>query len=209
MQVVARWVPSLALSADLDAAGWHDVPSLRIDRTWRGDPAPPELTTVARAAWTASHLWFGFDCAFVELDADDVVDTTVERGCLWERDVCEAFVRSRREPHAESYKEFEVAPTGQWCDLAIHRPRVDVDMAWHSGMETAAALDRERRRFVAVMRVPFDTFGGAPTAGDRWAVNLFRIARVNGERQYLSLSPTGTPAPEFHVPEAFVPLTFV
>lgn len=208
MHVVASYVPSLTLSPDLDATGWRDVPPLHIDRTWRGEPAPAALQTDVRAAWTASHLWFAFECTYLELDADDEVDTTIERACLWERDVCEAFVRSAREPHAGSYKEFEVAPTGQWCDLAIRQPRTDVDMGWQSGMQTAAALDRERRYFVAIMRLPFDAFGGAPAPGETWAANLFRITRVDGERRYLALSPTGTPTPEFHVPAAFVPLAF-
>lgn len=208
MTVVAAYAPELSLTANLAGSAWRDVPPLAIDRTWRGTPAPAGLDTRVRAAWTASHLWFAFDCGYVELDADDAVDRGVKRTGLWDRDVCEAFVRSPREPHAGSYKELEVAPTGQWCDLAVHRPRLDVDLGWPSGMETAAVVDAAARRFVAVMRIPFTAFGGTPVAGETWALNLFRIARVKGERQYLSLSPTNTPEPDFHVPDAFVPLVF-
>jgi hypothetical protein len=60
----------------------------------------------------------------------------------------------------------------------------------------------------AVLRVPFSAFGGAPTAGDVWRANLFRISRVHGVRQFLACAPTGTPVPDFHVPAAFVPLKF-
>lgn len=196
------------LAADLDHPAWRQSAAYPIDRSWRGDPAPPGLETSARVLWTAGHLWFAFDCRFTELDADTDVNTAVERHALWERDVCEAFVRSPKEAGADSYKEFEVAPTGQWCDLAIHRPRVDVDLDWQSGMETAADIDAEGGRFVAVMRIPFGAFGTAPEAGARWHVNLFRICRFDGERQFLAFAATGTATPDFHVPARFVELVF-
>jgi hypothetical protein len=207
--LVARFTSSPpALTADLSHAAWQQAPPVTLDRTWRGDAAPAVLATTARLVWTPAHLWVGFDAGFIELDADVDYDTSVERHGLWERDVCEAFVQCPREPHDRSYKEFEVAPTGQWCDLAIHEPRVEVDIEWQSGMETAATVDLAARRFVAVMRIPFAAFGGAPSPGDRWRGNLFRIGRVSGERQYLAYAPTGTATPDFHVPRCFVPLIF-
>ena len=211
MQVPAHFAATPPpLAADFTSEAWRRAAALPIDRTWRGDEAPAELATTARVVWTLDHLWFGFECHYRELDADATigVNTAVERPALWERDVCEAFVRAPSEPRADSYKEFEVAPTGQWCDLAIHRPRVDVDMDWQSGMETAARVDAEAGVWRAVMRIPFAAFGRTPLPGDHWHVNLFRIGRVDGERQYLAYVPTGTPAPDFHRPEQFVPLVF-
>jgi hypothetical protein len=196
------------LAADFTHPAWRTATPLAIDRLWSGAPAPPELATTARLLWTAADLWVGFSCAYTELDLDADVDPDVERHALWERDVCEIFVRSPREPHAASYKEFEVAPTGQWCDLAIHRPRVDVDWRWQSGMRAAAAIDAASSTWHAVMAVPLPAFGVTPAVGDRWHVNLFRIARVRGIRQYLAYAPTNTPTPDFHVPEALVPLQF-
>jgi hypothetical protein len=197
------------LTANFTHAGWRGAVPIAIDRLWSGEPAPHDLGTTARLLWTTTHLWLGFECGYRELDIDDVVDTSVERVGLWDRDVCEAFIWNPREPRDDSYKEFEVAPTGQWCDLAIHRPRVDVDWRWNSGMDTAAAIDEEARVWRAVMRLPFSAFEGAPMAGDAWRVNLFRITRVGGARQYLSYAPTGTGTPDFHVPACFVPLEFV
>ncbi|HUU32949.1 MAG TPA: carbohydrate-binding family 9-like protein [Vicinamibacterales bacterium] len=196
------------LATDLDHPAWRQAAVYPIDRSWRGDPAPPGLGTAARVLWTASHLWFAFDCRFTELDADTEFDTSVKRHALWERDVCEAFVRSPNESGLDSYKEFEVAPTGQWCDAAIHRPRVKVDFTWRSGMETAARVEPEDSRFRAVMRVPFGAFGIVPETGDRWHANLFRICRWDGARQYLALAATGTAVADFHVPERFVELVF-
>jgi alpha-galactosidase len=196
--------------AALDATVWHGVPEVALATNWRGDAAPPALRTTARLAWSHAHLWLAFTCAFTELDADTgaAIDTTVERIALWERDVCEAFVWCQAEPRETSYKEFEVAPTGQWCDLAIHEPRVRVDIAWQSGMTTAAAIDADAATWRAVVRIPFTAFGVTPAPGHVWRANLFRISRLDGERQYLTYAPTRTPAPDFHVPAAFVPLRF-
>jgi hypothetical protein len=196
-----------ALAADPDNPLWAGF-SVPIDRTWRGDPAPPVLATTARLLWTSAHLWVGFVCAYDELDVDEDGDPATERHGLWERDVCEAFVQSPSEASAESYKEFEVAPTGQWFDAAIRHPRTAVDWHWDGGMATAAAIDREARVWRAVMRLPFAGFGGRPRPGDTWRLNLFRIGRVQGDRQFLALAPTCTATPDFHVPGAFVPLRF-
>jgi hypothetical protein len=196
-----------ALTADRHHVLWSGA-SVPIDRTWRGEPAPPVLHTTAHVLWTPANLWVGFACRFDELDADDDPHPAAERHGLWERDVCEAFIQSPHERGPRSYKEFEVAPTGQWFDAAIDEPRRDVDLAWNGGMATAAAIDPATAVWRAVMRLPFAAFGGRPRAGDAWRVNLFRIGRVGGVRQYLALAPTHTAAPDFHVPAAFVPLVF-
>lgn len=201
-------VPDLDTACD-DAA-WRAIPEVALATTWRGDAAPAALRTSARLAWSDVHLWAAFTCAYTEIDADGgaAVDTHVERIALWDRDVCEAFVWSPAEPRDTSYKEFEVAPTGQWCDLAIHEPRVRVEIGWQSGMATAAAIDPATSTWRAVMRIPFSAFGVTPVPGTVWRANLFRISRLDGERQYLTYAPTRTPAPDFHVPSAFVPLVF-
>ena len=196
------------LAADLDHAAWRAAAPVALRRQWNGDQAPAELSTAARLLWTSTDLWVGFRCAFTELDVDDTPDLSAERAGLWERDVCEIFVRSPREPHPASYKEFEVAPTGQWCDLAIHQPRVDVDWRWQSGMRTAAAVDPGSATWRAVMQLPFAAFGTTPRPGDAWHANLFRVARLHGVRRYLAYAPTGTPAPDFHVPDRFARLRF-
>jgi hypothetical protein len=209
VEIRAAYQEHVALACDWALPPWPQAVRAPIARSWRGDAAAADLHTTARVSWTQEHLCVGFECAFTELDIDTEVDVTTERCGLWERDVCEAFVRSPHEPRADSYKEFEVAPTGQWCDLAIHRPRVDVDWTWRSGMQTAAEIDVPGRLWRALMRIPFSAFGtAAPRAGDVWHVNLFRISRLRGERHYLAYAPTGTPSPDFHVPERFVPLVF-
>lgn len=194
------------IAADFSTAVWQSAVVHKLPADWRGGPAPAELDTETRILWTNSDLYIGFNCAYTELDADadDDVDVSVERYALWERDVCEAFIRSPAEPAATSYLEFEVAPTAQWCDLRIDRVRSRNDWQWQSGMKTAAAIDRPAGRWRALMAIPFACFGTRPEAGEDWMGNLFRISRVEGRRCYLAWSPTYTDLPNFHVPERFV-----
>lgn len=191
-----------------EATPWRDVPVASIERTWRGDPAPAGLATTARLLWTPEALWIGFSCGYTELDMDEPADPAVERHGLWERDVCEAFIQSPDEPTRASYKELEVAPTGQWFDVAIRTPRVDVDWTWNSGLETAATIDQRAREWRALVRLPFDALGRRPSQGETWRANLYRIGRVEGVRYFLAYAPTGTVTPDFHVPERFASLVF-
>jgi hypothetical protein len=196
------------LNTDFSNPCWRRAAPIGITRDWRGEAAPSELWTAARALWTGDALYFGFECGYTELDMDEEPDLTEERYALWDRDVCEAFVRSPLEPEEKVYKEFEVAPTGQWCDLKVDRTRMEHDWAWQSGMQTAHEIDQAARIWRAVMAIPFDAFGVQPQRGDIWHGNLFRISRFRGERQYLALSPTLTEQPNFHVPERFITLRF-
>lgn len=209
MEILAKFSPiPPPLIAGFTHPVWQAAVPLQMAYNWRGDTAPNELKTTVRVVWTPEQLWFGFECGFTELDVDAEFDVRQERYALWERDVCEAFIRSPLEPRQDSYKEFEVAPTGQWCDLLIHRPRVDFDWEWQSGLQTAAKVDTAQQVFCVVWGIPFSAFGLTPTAGNCWHGNLYRISRLNGVRQFLAFAPTLTEKPDFHVPEKFVPIVF-
>jgi hypothetical protein len=94
--------------------------------------------------WSDAGLSIGYECRYTELDVDEEFNVSEERHALWDRDVCEAFIRSPLEPHPRSYREFEVAPTGQWCDLLVDRSRMWHDWEWRSGMATLARIDPGR-----------------------------------------------------------------
>jgi hypothetical protein len=201
--------PSPPLEANFNHDCWHQACPLPLDFNWQGAPAPPELRTAARVIWTRDELWIGFECSYTELDIDEEFDPRKERYALWERDVCEAFIRSPLELSERVYKEFEVAPTGQWCDLLVDRLHMQHDWEWQSGMRTACQIDQAEHVWRVVMALPFAAFGCRPEKGDCWQGNLFRISRLNGERHYLALAPTLTERPNFHVPERFVALKFI
>jgi len=180
----------------------------QINLDWKGRPAPGSLATTACLFWSEREIVVCYECDFTELDMDEQGDLAVERHALWDRDVCEAFIRSPLEPHTKSYREFEVAPSGQWCDLLVDRLAMWHNWEWQSGMRTFASIDKLRGVWRAAMAIPFTAFGCRPEAGDRWQANLFRISRLEGERQYLAFSPTMTETPNFHVAESFVDLIF-
>jgi hypothetical protein len=211
-EIIAAFHPRPQLTTNFDHECWQRAARLTISRDWSGQSAPAELHTTARVLWSESEILFGFECGYLELDIDEVFDVNQERHALWERDVCEAFIRSPIEPHEKYYREFEVAPTGQWCDLLVelapNGARMWHDWEWKSGMRTASEINAAEKGWRAVMAIPFSAFGCQPQAGDAWLANLFRISRLNGERQYLTLSPTLTEQPNFHVAERFVKLRF-
>ncbi len=207
-EIVAVFCPSPQLTLDFHDGCWRDARLLDIDRDWRGEAAPHELKTTARVLWSEREIFFGFECGYAELDVDREFDLNEERYALWDRDVCEAFIRSPIEPHEKHYREFEVAPTGQWLDLIIDRSRMVADWRWRSGMRTAGEIVESEKIWRAAMAIPFDAFGLKPKAGDLWHANLFRVSRLAGVRRYLALSPTFTEKPNFHVAEAFVKLRF-
>src|SRR5262245_15393764 len=111
LEIIAVYQPvAPLLTADLNQPAWQKAVRLPLDLNWLGEDVTSELCTTARVLWTDKHLWFGFECAYAELDVDEQFDLNQERYGLWERDVCEAFIRSPLESSSESYKEFEIAP---------------------------------------------------------------------------------------------------
>jgi hypothetical protein len=211
-EITTVFHPSPRLTVNFRDDCWRRASRLTINRLWSGEEAPAELKTTAMVLWSGREILFGFECGYTELDMDEAFDVNEERYALWDRDVCEAFVRSPVEPHERRYHEFEVAPTGQWCDLIVERSETGAsllaDWRWRSGMRTASEISESEKLWRVAMAIPFDAFGRRPEAGDVWHANLFRIGRREGERQYLALSPTFTPTPNYHVPERFVGLRF-
>ena len=121
---------------------------------------------------------------------------------LWDRDVCEIFIAPDKTV-PNKYYEFEVAPTGEWIDLAIEAlpdKRV-TDWDYSSGMKAAARVGKNR--VVMALRVEWKAFGTKPDTGEVWLGNLFRCVGSNPGRGYLAWSPTRTAMPAFHVPKAF------
>lgn len=126
---------------------------------------------------------------------------------LWDRDVCEIFIAP--DPHmVEKYLELEVAPTGEWLDVAIDMTSGTRASDWKfdSHMTTAAKIEKDR--VTMAMRIPWNQRIHQPHHGERWRVNLFRCVGKGPNRGYLSWQPTRTPEPLFHVPKAFGWLVF-
>ena len=132
---------------------------------------------------------------------------TKTRG-LWDTDVCEVFVApDKSEPR--KYFEFEIAPSGEWIDLAIHQmpDKRETDFEYDSGMLSAARIEKDK--VLMAIRIEWKAFAKMPKANDIWRGNLFRCVGAGETRGYLAWQPTRTPHPAFHVPEVFGELEFL
>jgi len=168
--------------------------------------------TEVTSVWTRDHLYFYFCCWFDELNVNPVWQTTESVPGLWEKDVVEVFLRPES---CDDYFEFEVSPLGQWLDVHIRKPRVDVDYRWDSGLRVNARIDEPAGVWTALLAIPFaplmDGFGERkhPNIGDAWRLNLYRMAGEEPDREYLAWCPTFTAVPDFHVPSAFGNIMFI
>ena len=194
-----------ALAAgDFASAEWARARAAHVARYWSGEEAPAGRHAQARALWDEAGLTVRFDCRQDEPAVVSAAPRTDRKTVgLWDRDVCELFI-TPEQADISSYFEFEAAPTGEWLDLAL---RVvpggrETDWDFRSGM-TAAAERLSAREYRIGMRVPWEAFGRAPRAGERWRCNLFRCVGAGPGRGYLAWRPTHTPEPAFHVPEKF------
>lgn len=191
----------------LETGPWGEV--VTIDKYWSGEAAPDGRHFSARLLWSKQAFIIRFDAASDEaLVISSDPDTTSKVIGLWDNDVCEVFVApDRNEPRR--YFEFEVAPTGEWLDVAIDLTSGErvPDWNYHSGMEAAAKI--EDGRVLMAIKIPWEGFGKRPEPGDIWLGNIFRCVGKDPDRGYLAWQPTLTETPNFHVPRAFGEFQFV
>ncbi len=199
----ARRVRADFAAGEFDHAAWRRARAVQLARYWSGAPAPRARQAEARMLWSESALYV----RFVARQGEPLVVSEQPRldqktlG-LWDRDVCELFIAPNvNEP--ERYFEFEVAPTGEWLDLAIRQlpDRRETDWTYHSGATFAARTTRNS--ITSMIRVPWPALGGAPKPGARWRANLYRCIGTGATRGYLAWQPTLTSEPSFHVPQRF------
>jgi hypothetical protein len=188
---------------DLDAKAWASAPAVSIGRYWSGKAAPATRHFIVTLLWSDNAFYARFETPRHEpLLMTDKPDVSKKTMGLWDRDVCEIFIAPDRNARTK-YFEFEIAPTGEWVDLAIEvTPKERVtDSKYNSGMESAARIDKDK--VVMAIKVLFSALGKTPTPGDVWLGNLFRCVGKGATRGYLAWQPTKTKTPNFHVPDAF------
>lgn len=193
---------------DLGNRIWADAKPIRVGTNWDGSAAPDGRHFTIRMLWSSSALYVRFEANQSEpLVVSESPDRSKKTMKLWDRDVCEIFLAADpKQPR--KYLEFEVAPTGEWIDLAIDYTgeKRETDWDFKSGMESAAKI--ENAKVVMAMKIPWSGFGAIPKAGDVWSGNLFRCIGKDATRGYLAWNPTMTEKPNFHVPEKFGEFVF-
>ncbi|MGA2738691.1 MAG: PQQ-binding-like beta-propeller repeat protein [Bryobacteraceae bacterium] len=171
----------------------------------------PALLTQVRSFWTDTHLYLLFSCPYTELNVFLPALGGGPRDKLWDRDVVEMFLGDDW-THIRHYREFEIAPTGDWIDLAIDLDRESYDQSWRSGWTTAARIDEKAHVWYAAARIPLSAVSSNPVkAGTKWRANLYRIEGQgpDAHRHFLCWQPTCVVDRDpNHVPENFGALIF-
>jgi len=157
-------------------------------------------------------LYLLFICPYKKLNIFEPAQNDQPRNKLWDRDVVEFFLGSDWS-EIRKYREFEIAPTGDWIDLAIDLSRKSYDRNWRSGWKTTAQIDEKAHVWYAAARVPLTSVSADPVkAGTRWRMNLYRIEGEgpDSRRRFLCWQPTCVVNRDpNHVPEHFGALVFL
>jgi alpha-galactosidase len=205
-----RTASAVRMLEPVDANGFPTLPSwelatpLRFNTDWQGKNADPERETEVRLLWTPEFLFVRFHARFRTITVFPDAEVDGRRDQLWDRDVVEVFLQPDPS-QLRRYKEFEVSPNGFWIDLDI---AAGEKRDLKSGLRRRVILDQAAKTWTAELALPMNCLVGLfdPTA--TWRVNFYRIEGATEPRFYSAWQPTRTPAPNFHVPEAFGELVF-
>ena len=188
---------------ELDNKSWEKANDVSIGTYWSGENAPVGRHFKAKLLWSDFALYVRFEANQTEpLVVSEKANLKTKTRGLWDRDVCEIFLAPNKD-EPRRYYEFEIAPNGEWIDLAIYQKPDEriTDWNYNSGMQTAARIEKDR--VIMALKVEWKAFGTIPKAGDVWLGNILRCVGGEPTRGYVAWQPTRTKQPSFHVPEAF------
>jgi alpha-galactosidase len=187
------------------ASAWEIALPVRFDADWQGRNSDPLRETQVRLLWTPEILHVRFQARYRSITVFPDSDPGGRRDLLWDRDVAEAFLQP--DPSASrSYKEFEVSPNGFWIDLNISCGK---KRDLQSGLTRRVRIDERSKQWIAELSLPMKSLVARFDPAAVWRANFYRVEGPAEPRFYSAWCPTGTPQPNFHVPEAFSKLVFV
>lgn len=199
------------LNTDPSSAAWSHAASAWIGKDCTHQIDYPQLKSEVRAFWTDSDLYLLFTCPYKALNLWLPADNSKDRDKLWDRDVVEFFLGDDWK-NIRHYREFEIAPTGDWIDLAIDLDKNKYDPKWHSGWQRLGRIDEKEHVWYAAARVPLKSVSEEPVKpGTRWRANLYRIDGLGPDsgRHFMCWQPTcAVNRDPNHVPEHFGTLIF-
>jgi len=187
-----------------EPSSWEAARSLRFQADWQGKNADPERETEVCLLWTPETFYLRFRAKYRVITVFAHADPNGRRDQLWDRDVAEVFLQPN-ESDRRRYKEFEISPNGMWIDLDI-APGEKHDLK--SELRRRVTLNEASRTWIAELALPMKSLAERFDPAARWRVNFYRVEGASEPRFYSAWQPTGTPAPNFHVPEAFGTLIF-
>jgi hypothetical protein len=196
----AKHVDDGAIAIDGVAEGaWEAAVPVTFVTDWSG--AKTKTSTRVRTLWSKGALYVLWELEGADLAVDASRPVKVEREKLYEEDCVELFL-SPDATTPNRYFEIEVGPLGHFFDLAVDRKTNKSDIAWSSQPEIATKVDRDRHRATIEMALRSPDVLRALQAGAKLPFALYRM-EGKSPRLYLAWSPTRTPKPNFHVPDAF------
>jgi hypothetical protein len=156
-----------ALQVDPALPFWSAARPVFIEKDSFGKPVPRYRTEV-RSRWTRDNLYFLFICPYEQLHLKPEPNTRQETNQLWNWDVAEGFVGSDF-ADIKHYKEFEVAPQGEWIDLDVNlrNPHHEDGWTWNSGFEAVARIDPQKHNWYSAMRIPLAAIDTRPTGAGK------------------------------------------
>ena len=198
------------LSLDPEAADWRHSKATAISKDCTVTTDYPSLNTQVRGFWTDTDLYLLFTCPYKDLNLF-LPATGGPRLNLWDRDVVEMFLGDDW-TNIRHYREFEIAPTSDWIDLAIDLDKDSYDHSWRSGWKVAARIDQTTHTWYAAAKIPLKSVSlKAVGDGTRWRANLYRIEGLGADpqRHFMCWQPTCvTNRDPNHVPENFGTIIF-
>ena len=199
------------LSVDPEIAVWKNAAAESMSKDCSRQIDYPNLKTEIRAFWTDTDLYLLFRCPYTVLNLFLPPNHEGQRVGLWDRDVVEMFLGDDW-TNIRHYREFEIAPTGDWIDLAIDLDHKSYDHTWRSGWQTMARIDEQHKIWYAAARIPLSAVSSKPVQpGTKWRMNLYRIEGLGPDprRHFLCWQPTCVQNRDpNHVPEHFGTLIF-
>lgn len=185
-------------------ASWGRAAPLRFNVDWQGKNADLGRETEVSLLWTPEILFLRFQARYRTITVFADSEANGRRDQLWDRDVAEAFLQPDSS-NLRRYKEFEVSPNGFWIDLDI-APGEKHDL--RSGLKRRVVLNESQKIWTAELAIPMKCLVKKFDPTVAWKVNFYRVEGAEEPRFYSAWRPTGTPVPNFHVPEAFGELVF-
>ena len=199
------------LNTDPRSPMWEHASSTWIVKDCSHQLDYPKLQTEVRGFWSDSDLYLLFICPYTELNLWLPADNTKDRLKLWDRDVVEFFLGDDW-ADIKRYREFEIAPTGDWVDLAIDLNHDAYDANWNSGWQRQGRSDERNHVWYAAARVPLHSVSEKQVVpGAKWRANLYRIDGLGDDpvRHFMCWQPTCVVDRDpNHVPEHFGTLIF-
>ena len=199
------------LNTDPSSATWSHAASAWIVKDCSKKLDYPQLKTEVRAFWTDDDLYLLFVSPYTELNLWLPADNSKDHLKLWDRDVVEFFLGDDW-TDIKHYREFEIAPTGDWVDLAIDLGKEKYEADWNSGWQRQGRIDEENHVWYAAAKVPLKSVSEhAVKPGTKWRGNLYRIDGLgeDPQRHFMCWQPTcAANRDPNHVPEHFGTLIF-